>query len=259
MKITLFAATTISFIFSTIPIQAENLTHLNQLLATKNCSQCDLTNSGLVMADLSGGNLSGANLMNANLSQANLSGIDLSGANLTGASLYGANLTGANLTGANLAGTDLRNAYLINTNLTDVDFSTAHIEGVKGISETAGTPEQFYRWAVRETERGNYHAAVEHYNRAIKINPEFAPAYLGIGLIEYSFDNRVKAQKNVEIAAELFEKQENKLGYQTSQDFLNKMELIRSLEEEQAKKERGASNFGRFMGGIGSLMLRLLL
>jgi tetratricopeptide (TPR) repeat protein len=258
MKNILFAATTLSIISFSVSTQAENLTHLNQLLATKNCSRCDLANSGLVMADLSGGNLSGANLVNANLSQANLSGIDLSGANLTGASLFGANLTGANLTGANLTGTDLRNAYLINTNLTDVDLSTAHIEGAKGISETAGTPEQFYRWAVRETERGNYRAAVEHYNRAINIDPEFAPAYLGIGLIEYGFDNRVKAQEKAEIAANLFKKQDNKLGYETSQDFLHKMELIQTLEAENAQKNQETSNFGKFIGGLGSLMLRLL-
>lgn len=259
MKNILFVATTISVLFSAIPIQAENLNHLNQLLDTKNCSQCDLTNSGLVMADLSGGNLQGANLVNANLSQANLSGVDLRGANLTGASLYGANLTGANLTGANLAGTDLRNAYLNSTNFTNVDLSTAHIEGAKGISTTAGTPKQFYVWAVRETERGNYSAAVEHYHRAIKINPEFAPAYLGMGLIAYNSDNRIQAKQNIEVAAKFFKKQENKLGYQTSQDFLKKMELIENLEEEQAKKARGTSNFGRFIGGVGSLMLQLLL
>lgn len=249
-------------VFSTIfatPLQAENLTHLNQLLGTKRCEGCDLTNVGLIHANLAGAALNNSNLANANLSQANLAGADLRGANLAGASLYGANLTGANLTGANLTGTDLRNAYLMDTTLEDVDLDTAKLNGVKGISSQAATPEQFHRWGVREADRGNYRAAIAHYNRAIAIDPEFAPAYLGLGVIYYRTDFKGKALEHTQAAIALFETQENELGEATSQEFLANMELASQMEASLEQRERNASNFGKFMGGIGSLLLRLML
>ena len=242
-----------------LPTQAENLSHLNQLLGTKKCNDCDLTNAGLIHANLAGAQLSGANLVNANLSQANLAGADLSGANLTGASLYGANLTGANLTGANLTGVDMRNTYLMNTQLEGVDLNTAYLDGVKGISTEVATPEQFHRWAVSEADRGNYTATIAHYNRAIAIEEEFAPAYLGLGIVYYRTDNQAKAKTSVEIAANLFEKQENQLGKETSEEFLQTMELKTQIEADMKERERGAGNFGKFLGGVGSLLLQLML
>ena len=242
-----------------LPTQAENLSHINQLLNTRNCNNCDLISAGLIHANLAGAQLRGANLINANLSQANLTGADLSGANLAGASLYGANLTGANLTGANLTGVDLRNAYLTNTQLEGVDLNTAYLDGVKGISPEVATPEQFHRWAVREADRGNYTGAIAHYHRAIAIEREFAPAYLGLGVVYYQTDHQEKAKTNVEIAANLFTKQENELGKATSEEFLQAMELRSQMEADMEKRKRGAGNFGRFLGGIGSLLLQLIL
>lgn len=241
------------------PLQAENLSHLNQLLATKRCHECDLSDSGLIHANLAGAELNNANLAGANLSQANLAGANLTGADLTGASLYGANLTGANLTGANLAGTDLRNAYLRNTILENVDLDRANLNGVKGISEEAGTPEQFHRWGVREADRGNYRAAIAHYNRAIAIDSEFAPAYLGLGVVYYRADFKTRALENTQVAIALFENQENELGQSTSQEFLDNMELASQIEASLEERNKNGSNFGKFMGGIGSLLLQLML
>ena len=241
-----------------LPTQAENLSHLNQLLGTKQCFQCDLSNAGLVMANLSGANLAGTNLIQANLSQANLSGADLRGANLAGASLYGANLVGANLTGANLTGTDLRNAYLTGANLTDVDLNTAYLQGAQGISAYAGTPQQFHRWGIQEAQRGNYQAAIAHYHRAINIDQEFAPAYLALGLTQYHLDRREQAKINGELAAKLFQKQKNRLGYQATQEFLQGIELVSQIEQQQAKNEQGAGSFGKFVSGIGSLLFNFL-
>ncbi|MGL6340943.1 MAG: pentapeptide repeat-containing protein, partial [Waterburya sp.] len=166
-----------------VPAQAENLGDLNRFLGTKKCFQCDLTNAGLVQANLAGADLAQANLAGANLSQANLKGADLRGADLEGTSLYGANLTGANLTGANLAGTDLRNAYVENANLEGVDLDSAHLDGIKGLAATAASAEQFHRWGVREAESGNYQGAIANYQKAIQLDPELAPAYLGLAII----------------------------------------------------------------------------
>ena len=180
-------------------IQAESLTDLNQLLNTKKCPQCDLNSAGLVQSDLIRADLQQADLAGANLSQANLKGANLRGANLTGASLHGANLTGANLTGANLTGADLRNAFVGNTNLAEVDLDSAHIEGIKGLSATAATAEQFHRWGVKEAEQGNYNAAIANYKKAIKQDSELAPAYLGLAIVQYNFDYRGKAKHNLSL------------------------------------------------------------
>jgi tetratricopeptide (TPR) repeat protein len=254
----IIALTTISLPLAS-PLQAENLNHLNQLLGTKSCQECDLSNSGLINANLVGATLQNANLVNANLSQANLAGANLTGVNLTGASLYGANLTGANLTGANLTGTDLRNAYLMNATLNNVDLDTANLNGIKGISEQVATPEQFHRWGVKEAERGNYRAAIAHYHRAISIDEEFAPAYLGLGVVYYRTDFREKALENSRTALTLFKTQENELGKATSQELIHNMELASQIETSLAEKDKNASNFGKFMGGIGSLLLQLML
>lgn len=81
---------------------------IKQLLATKQCQNCDLSNKNLTKANLYKANLSGANLSGANLDGADLSGADLSGANLLGANLNGANLLGTNLAGATMPdGTNL--------------------------------------------------------------------------------------------------------------------------------------------------------
>ena len=254
----IIALSTISFPLAS-PLQAENLSHLNQLLETRRCNECDLSNSGLIHANLAGAELNNANLVNANLSQANLAGADLSGANLTGASLYGANLTGANLTGANLASTDLRNAYLMDATLKDVDLDRANLNGIKGIATEAGTPEQFHRWGVREAERGNYRAAIAHYNRALNIDPEFAPAHLGLGIVYYRTDFQDRALENTKNAIALFEAQENELGKTTSREFLTNMELAAQMEANLEQRDKNASNFGKFLGGVGSLLLQLML
>lgn len=65
---------------------------VKQLLETKQCPECNLSNVNLKGMDLQGFNLQGANLENANLS----------GAKLANANLKNANLNKANLTGADI-------------------------------------------------------------------------------------------------------------------------------------------------------------
>ncbi|MEL6910279.1 MAG: pentapeptide repeat-containing protein [Cyanobacteria bacterium J06629_2] len=242
-----------------LPVQAESLRDLNQLLATKKCSECDLSDAGLVQANLVGADLVGVNLAGANLSQANLKGANLAGANLAGASLHGANLTGANFSGANLLGTDLRNAYLSNANLTGVDLNSAHLDGVKGLATTAATAEQFHRWGVREAENGNYKNAIANYKKAIALDSELAPAYLGLAIIQYNFDYRAAADRNTQMAVDLFTEQEHELGLQTATNFQQKMAMIQEAEENLAAREGGHGQIGKFMGSVGSLLLQFLL
>ncbi len=250
---------TLTTISISIPAQAESLNDLNQLLSTKKCSQCDLSNAGLVQTELIGSDLVQANLAGANLSQANLKGADLRGANLSGTSLYGANLTDANLTGANLTGADLRNAYVGNTNLREVDLDSAHLEGIKGLATSAASAEQFHRWGVREAEAGNYQAAIANYKKAIQLDSELAPAYLGLAIIQFNFDHRKEAMANTKMAAKLFKQQEHQIGHQTAMNFQQKMTIVQEAEDNVTAQEGGHGGIGKFMGSVGSLLLQFLL
>ncbi|MBD0363395.1 MAG: pentapeptide repeat-containing protein, partial [Coleofasciculus sp. C3-bin4] len=81
---------------------AANPEHLKQLLDTKACPQCDLTDAQLMDANLQEANLIGAKLDGAQLKGANLTRANLQGAELRGVQLSAANLKGANLGEANL-------------------------------------------------------------------------------------------------------------------------------------------------------------
>lgn len=78
-----------------------------QLLTTRACVGCDLSNVDLTLKDLSG--------------------VDLSGARLVGTVLYKTNLTGANLTNANMVDANLAGATLTSAKLANVDFSGANL------------------------------------------------------------------------------------------------------------------------------------
>lgn len=187
-----------------LPAQADNPTQTQQLLATRQCADCDLSNAGLVYADLHGADLRRANLSQANLSRANLAGADLQGAVLAGASLSGANLTGANLDGANLTSTDLRYAYLTNATLQGASLERVQLQGAIGLSSHVGSPEAFYQWAMADAEQKNYASAVENFTQVLVRKPDFAPAYLGRGLARLQVSDRVGAIVDLKQADNLF-------------------------------------------------------
>lgn len=171
MKNLIFIATTfITTISLTNIAQAANQEHIRQLLATKQCQNCDLSGAGLVMADLTGANLSGANLAGANLSRANLSGADLRGANLSGAGLFGVNLSEAKLGGANLAGADLRSTFLSNAEFTGAYLQGTNFQGALGIPLQIATPDEFYALGVAEAQKGNQQQAINYFNQRSHLN-----------------------------------------------------------------------------------------
>jgi len=97
------------------------------------CAGADLKGDYSYGVDLGGGLLAGAQLEGANLS----------GANLSGANLWGADLYQANLFCANLSGAIAYNAVFIQTNVTNVDFRNAQLNGVDtslpGVANTSWT------------------------------------------------------------------------------------------------------------------------
>src|SRR6476661_2266508 len=238
----LAAATLLSAIAPIAPAPAENIQHTQQLLATRQCPNCDLSSAGLVLANLTGANLKGADLRLANLSRANLTGADLSGANLSGTSLFGVNLTGANLTGANLSGADLRSAYLSDANLTN-----AQLLGVRGMPTNIGTAEDFYRLGVLEAQAGNYRNAIDYYNQALNLKSDLAAVYFARSMSRADLGDFSGAAQDAARANQLFVAQGNPQGQELSK------QLAEAIVARQKPTEPRTSSRGDFMSLLGSL------
>ena len=234
---------------------ASNFQDLSQLLSTKKCPLCDLRGAGLVMVNLSRADLTGADLSGANLSQADLTGANLAGANLTGASLFGANLSGANLNGAITDGTDFREAYFDRATFINTRLDEAYMQGAKAISSEAGTPQLFYGWGLLETRQGHYQSALGHYDKALTLDPNFAPGYLGRGLALLRIGNEAAAKENVEYAALLFEEQEDEVGLKTSEQFLENLDAM----QEAKRKGAGTPQLDAIVRGVASMAFKYLL
>ncbi len=187
-----------------LPAHAENLEQTQKLLATRQCAGCELSNAGLVYADLQGADLRGANLNRANLSRANLQGADLRGASLVGASLAGANLVNAKLDSGDLTAVDLRHAYLMNATFDGARLDNALLQGAIGLPTTIGSPETFFHWALADGEQKNYASAVENFTQVLARKPDFAPAYLGRGLARLQTGDRPGAIADLQQADKLF-------------------------------------------------------
>ncbi|WP_204103037.1 MULTISPECIES: pentapeptide repeat-containing protein [Spirulina sp. CCY15215] len=255
-KLSLAIATSlvVATLSASTPAKAENLEDMRQLFSSKQCIQCDLMNAGLILADLRGADLRGADLRFANLSQANLTGADLSGANLTGASLNGAILTGAILVESNFTGADLRNAYLSGATFLGTRFDGAYIQGTVGFPHSMENAATFYTKGMEEASRNNYIGAIENYNRALEINPQFASAYLGRGFMLYRLIDEEGAMRDVQIAAQLFAQQGNEKGVQAVESFIKYI-------NHQNNPESGSGlgiDLLQILGGIGSTILPLL-
>ncbi|MBO0351895.1 pentapeptide repeat-containing protein [Phormidium pseudopriestleyi FRX01] len=234
---------------------AENVQHTQQLLSTKQCTQCDLSGAGLVMANLANAQLSGANLVRANLSRAQLTGADLSGADLKGASLFGANLMGVNLQGADLRGADLREAYLVDVDLTGAQLDGANLQGAIGAPRTALAVEDVYNWGVAEAQRNNHQKAIAYFNQALVLDPEFAPAYLARSIVRADTGDFSGAQGDAEYAKQLFAIQNNTQAFEATEVLIAQIEAAQNPEEA----EGGGGGFMRFVGSMGVLLLRLML
>jgi uncharacterized protein YjbI with pentapeptide repeats len=237
----------------TTTANAANPEHIRQLLQTKQCPNCDLSGAGLVMANLSGANLKGANLTGVNLSRANLSGADLRNANLTSAGLFGVNLSGAQLGGANLAGADLRETYLFNADVTGAILNGTNLQGAVGIPSQLAKPEDLYALGVGAAQKGNQQQAIEYFNQAITIQPDYAGAYLARGVAKYQLFNSAGAIQDAQIAEKLFTNQKNAEGMQTAQALIKEIQTPRT-----AKVSPGKPNFMDFVSGLASLLLQFL-
>ena len=235
-----------------LPAQADNLEQVQTLLATRQCASCELSNAGLVYADLRGANLQRANLSRANLSRANLQGADLRGANLMGASLAGANLTGANLDEANLTAVDLRYAAATNATFQGANLDKALLQGAIGLTNTVGRSEDFYRWAMADSEAKNYASAVTNFTQVLARQPDFAQAYLGRGMARLQTNDRTGAIADLKQADKLFTA---KGDIKTSQGI---QQSIKTLETPPAQPKTG-NGIGTSLFSALATLLQLFL
>jgi uncharacterized protein YjbI with pentapeptide repeats len=247
--------TTIAAVFSlgiALPVQAENIDHVRQLLSTRQCANCELSSAGLVLAQLSGANLAGANLAGANLSQANLAGADLTNANLAGASLSGANLAGAKLTNANIQGADLTRSYLVGADLTGTQIETAAIHGAVGLPTSAGNAEMFYQMAMEAGKRRQYETAIANFNQALVRKPDSAPALIGRAMARLELGDQKGAIQDSEQAAALFDRQGDAANAKSA------VALAQGLKNPPDQQRRG-NNFGQSLINVVGGLLQMFL
>ncbi len=125
-SITLATSVFVTILGLNTPARAVDAPLVQQLLDTRSCENCDLSNANLRGLNLSHTNLKGANLSNANLSQTNLSHANLTGANLSRTNFQDANIAEANLSQSNLTG-----ATLVEANLQATDLGNATLKHAK--------------------------------------------------------------------------------------------------------------------------------
>ena len=247
----------------TFPVaaRAESLVDLQELLSSNECPGCDLSNAGLVFADLTGADLTGASLVRANLSQSSLAGADLSGANLRGATLAGADLTGADLSDSDRSGADPRGAFLTDANFDGAELAGANLRGAMGIAVELVTIEELLLWGNELADRGNYTGAIGYYSQALNIDPNYGEVYLARGVAYGSIGDIERATTDGERAAEIFSVSGDQQGYELATVFVATVEAAAEAAEE-SQGGGGGSNFGgrllNLVGSIGGLLLRSL-
>lgn len=235
-------------------VRAENPEHLRQLLASKNCARCDLTNAGLVMGDFSGADLRGANLAGANLSQAKLVGANLQGANLVGASLYGADLTGADLSGARLQATDLRESFLVGATFSPAALQGAYLQGAVGLSTNAGSAADFTNWGYQEWHKNNFLGAAQYFTQAIDKDPQLHHAYLGRAMARYRLQDDAGAIADAAKAEQLFTAAGDLKGVQSAQNIRKGIELV---NQPSKPSQGGGGSFVDVLTGLSTVLLRM--
>jgi len=228
--------------------RAEDLLQTQQLLSTRECEFCDLSNASLVYNNLSRVNLRNANLSYSNLSRVNLSGADLSGADLSGAVLFNANLAGADLSGANLAGTDLRQAYLEGAILDGANVNNAILQGAIGLPTTVTSPQLLYDMGLDEAERGNFEAAYQYYTRVLELRPDTPEVYLARSLARYQVADVPGALADAGRAEELFTEEADAEGQIMAAALFQR--IVDQQETIAEGPSAGKPNFMNLLEGI---------
>ena len=216
---------------------------LIQLLESRQCRACQLSDVDLTHADLRDADLQRARLQRANLSQARLDGADLNGSDLSFTSFQGASLRGADLRNSRLMGTDLRRADLTGAFLDQNALDQSHWNGARGVSQGARSHARLHNAGVEAAQAGRWPVAEQLFNSAIEANPEAPLSWVARGLSRGEQGKDDLASRDFAYAGELFANQ----GDMVKADQLE--EASRRVYDTPNKSDATSGN------GIGSVLI----
>ena len=177
---------------------------LIQLLDTRQCRACQLSDVDLTHADLRDADLQRARLQRANLSQARLDGADLSGSDLSFTSFQGASLRGADLRNSRLMGTDLRRTDLTGALLDKSALDKTHWNGARGVSQGARSHAGLHNAGVDAAQEGRWPMAEQLFSAAIQAKPDEPLSWVARGLSRGEQGKDDLASRDLAHAGELF-------------------------------------------------------
>lgn len=177
---------------------------LIQLLESRKCRACHLSDVDLTHADLRDADLKRARLQRANLSQALLDGADLSGSDLSFTSFQGASLRGADLRMSRLMGTDLRRADLTGALLDENALDQSHWNGARGVSNGARSHAGLHNAGVDAAQEGEWPVAEQLFSAAIAANPDEPLSWVARGLSRGEQGKDDLASRDLVHASQLF-------------------------------------------------------
>ena len=193
------------------PASADNHADLIQLLRSRSCRDCKLSDVDLMHADLRDADLHEATLQRANLSQARLDGTDLSGSDLSFTSLQGASLRGADLRGSRLFGTDLRGSDLTGALLDEGALEQSHWAGAQGVSKGARSHAGLHNAGVDAAQTGRWPDAERLFSAAIEAEPDEPLSWVARGLSRGEQGKNDLASRDLAHAGRLFADQGDKV------------------------------------------------
>tara|TARA_B100000674_G_C37873366_1_gene930691 strand:+ start:625 stop:1410 length:786 start_codon:yes stop_codon:yes gene_type:complete len=177
---------------------------LMQLLDSRQCRACQLSDVDLTHVDLRDADLQGAHLQRANLSQARLDGADLSGSDLSFTSFQGASLRGADLRNSRLMGTDLRRTDLTGALLDQNALDQSHWIGARGVSQGARSHAGLHNAGVDAAQEERWPMAEQLFSAAIAANPEEPLSWVARGLSRGEQGKDDLASRDLAHAGQLF-------------------------------------------------------
>ena len=180
---------------------------LIQLLESRQCRACQLSDVDLTHADLRDADLQRARLQRANLSQARLDGADLNDSDLSFTSFQGASLRGADLRNSLLMGTDLRRADLTGALLDQNALDQSHWDGAKGVKKGARSYAGLHNAGVDAAQEGRWPVAEQLFGAAIQANPDEPLSWVARGLSRGEQGKDNLASSDFAYAGELFAEQ----------------------------------------------------
>ena len=180
---------------------------LIQLLESRRCRDCQLSDVDLTHADLRDADLKEAQLQRANLNQARLDGADLSGSDLSFTSLQGASLRGADLRNSRLMGTDLRRTDLTGALLDQNALDQSHWNGARGFKKGALSHAGLHNAGVDAALDGRWPVAEQLFNAAIEANPDEPLSWVARGLSRGEQGKDELASRDLSHAGQLFANQ----------------------------------------------------